>query len=229
MENFNIITLKKAGLIGVFLTVGMTACAPVDPETQEAILTANPQNTFMTKQINVQKLVPTFVVKFAQHEDTFKDMEKGRLLGFIQAQKAEYGDVLGVELPSFSDTENVNEARYGAIGSFLEDQGFHVEPKVIRDRLQNSLRVYFTKYVATVDRECAKGWQRPKGLNFENLPLPHMGCSTASGLAQMIADPKDLVEPKNIGGYDGERAALSIAKYRSGVSAGGGGGESSEK
>jgi len=225
MKDIKIMTLKKAGLIGVFLSWGLTGCAALDPDAPEIALTANPQNTFMTKQINVQKLTPTFVVKFDQHEDDFTDMEKGRLIGFMQAQKAEFGDVLGVELPSFSDLDGVNETRYGAIGSFLEDQGFQVKPKITRDGLQNSLRIYFTKYVATVDPECAKGWHRPEGLDDENLPLPHMGCSTASALAQMIADPKDLIAPNSIGGYDGERAALSIVKYRAGATSSSGGEE----
>ncbi|MEH6404536.1 MAG: CpaD family pilus assembly lipoprotein [Sneathiella sp.] len=228
MKNFDRLSHKKAGLIGVVLALGISGCAALDPDAVDVTLTANPQNTFMTKQINVQKLSPIFVTRFDQHEDVFTDMEKGRLIGFIQAQKAEFGDVLGVELPSFSDVEGVNETRYGAIGSFLEDQGFQVEPKITRDGLQNSLRVYFTKYIATVDPECAKGWHRPEGLDDENLPLPHMGCSTASALAQMIANPKDLIAPNSMGGYDGERAALSIVKYRSGASSSSGSSEESE-
>jgi pilus biogenesis lipoprotein CpaD len=105
---------------------------------------------------------------------------------------------------------------------------------MVRDGIANSLRIYFTKYVATVEQSCSRGWTRPEGLNFENLPLPHMGCSTASALAQMMANPQDLVSPHEMGGYDGERAAISIAKYRTGAaaktaSAGTSGGEGGDK
>ncbi|WP_169546077.1 CpaD family pilus assembly lipoprotein [Sneathiella aquimaris] len=206
---------KKAGLIGLGL-LALGACAPTDPVTGEKVLRANPENSTLNKQINVSKVTPTFVVNFPQNDDVFSDLEKGRLLGFLEAQGTGFGDALQVELPPFSDSAGINEARFGAIGSFLQDQGFVVEPKLARDGLENSLRVYYTKYVATVDPDCAKGWRRPEGTNYENLPLPHMGCSTASSLAQMIADPKDLVDPKTMGAYDGHRAAQSILKYRSG-------------
>ncbi|MEP3244570.1 MAG: CpaD family pilus assembly lipoprotein [Sneathiella sp.] len=214
--------ISKAGLLGLSLVMGLSACgAPRDPETGELALRANPQTAMMTKQINVQKLTPTFVVKFEPEKSVFSELEKGRLLGFIQAQGAEFGDVLQLELPPFSDAAGMNEERFGAIGGFLQDEGFTVEPKLARDGLENSLRVYFTKYVATVDPKCSRGWTRPKGQEYESLPLEHMGCATASNLTQMLANPKDLIEPGTMGPYDGARAALSILKYQAGAAGGG--------
>ena len=147
-------------------------------------------------------------------------MEKGRLLGFIQAQDVNYGDALQLELPPFSDALGINKIRYGAIGSFLEDEGFKIKPKITNDGLRDSLRVYFTKYVATIDPVCEKGWHLPTGNAYENLPLPHMGCATAAAFVQMLANPKDLIHPRKMGPYDGERAALSIQSYRTGSSGG---------
>lgn len=219
MKKLNIITSKIVGSVALLFILGTGACAPIDPETGAFVDTATPATASMSKQINVQKLNPVFVARFDAGSDTFSDMEKGKLLGFIQAQQAEFGDVLRVELPNFSDQANLNEGRYGAIGGFLEEEGFKVEPKLLNDGLTNSLRVYFTKYIATIDPECAKGWRKPVGLDYENLPLPHLGCATASGLAQMVADPKDLISPDAMGAYDGERAAKSIKKYRVGPKA----------
>lgn len=218
MNFSNITTSRKAGLISLMVALGLGACAPMDPETGTFVDTATPETTSMKKQINVQKLMPVFVTRFAVGSDQFSDMEKGRLLGFIQAQNARFGDTLHLELPPVQDSRGIGDIRYGAVGSFLMDEGFKVEPRIHKEGLQNSLRVYFTKYVATVDPECAKGWRKPVGNDYENLPLPHMGCSSASNLAQMIANPKDLVEPRSMGGGDGERAAISIMKYRKGAS-----------
>lgn len=226
MKMINKNGLPKLLLTGVTL-LSMAACAPRDPVTGEEMLRANAQNASMTKQINVQKVTPVFVVKFTPDAARFSDLEKGRLLGFLEAQNARFGDVLEVELPPFSDAAGVNEERFGTIGGFLQDQGYTVEPRLERDGLENSLRIFFTKYVATVDPECAKGWRKPEGLQYESLPLPHMGCSTASNLAQMLSDPKDLIEPRVMGGYDGARAAASIAKYRGGGKGGKKGGQKS--
>ena len=220
----NLLTIphvKKIGLLGLVAIVSLNGCAPRDPDTGEISLRASPETALMNKEISVKKLTPAFVVKFEPQGSSFSELEKGRLLGFIQAQGAKYGDVLQLELPPFSDAAGLNEERFGAIGSFLQDEGFVVEPKLARDGLENSLRVFFTKYVATVDPDCSRGWTRPEGQEYEALPLEHMGCSTASNLAQMLANPKDLVDPEDIGAYDGERAARSILRYKTGGSSGG--------
>jgi len=214
--------LRFLGVSALALFLGACA-APVDPETGAVRLRASPETAQLGKKINVQEVTPIFAVRFDRQKAALSDMEKGRLLGFLQAQKARFGDEMQLELPPFDDAERVNESRYGAIGSFLQDEGFVVTPKVTRDGLRDSLRVYYTKYIATVDPDCAKGWRRPEGTNYENLPLPNMGCSTASALAQMLENPKDLVAPQTPGGYDGARAALSIKKYRGGSSGGSGG------
>ncbi|MBE7637850.1 hypothetical protein GUA87_13420 [Sneathiella sp. P13V-1] len=207
-------TQNLAGIGLVASAMALSGCGAIDPETGEERLRANPYNSQMSKKIHVDRLTPVLVVNFKQAQGELSDMEKGRILGFMDAQKAPYGSEMQVELPEFDDPERVNEARYGAIGAFLEDLGFVVTPKVVKDGLQNSLRVYHIKYVATVDPSCNGNWTEPDGNRFENLPLPHMGCATASALARMVVKPKDLVEPEGIRGTDGERAALSISNYR---------------
>ena len=218
---------KTSILMGLFAVAAVAACAPFDPETgKPAELRSSPETTVMAKQINVEELKPVFIVRFDDRKAAFTDLQKGRLLGFVEAQGARFGEELQVELPPFNDAEGVNEVRFGAIGSFLESQGFAVVPKVSGEGLRNSLRVYYSKYVATVDPDCARGWRRPAGTSYENLPIPHMGCATASALAQMIEKPKDLVSPNTPGGYNGYRAAAAIMKYRGGAGGGSKGGSS---
>ncbi len=228
MSKLTIPNIKTVSFVGLITIIGLGGCAPRDPETGDVKLRASPETAMMTKAISVKKLTPIFVVKFEPEGSTFSELEKGRLLGFIQAQGAKFGDALKLELPPFSDAAGLNEERFGAIGNFLQDEGFIVEPKLARDGLENSLRVFFTKYVATVDPDCSRGWTRPEGQEYESLPLEHLGCATASNLAQMLADPKDLIEPKDIGAYDGERATRAIMRYKriggsgGGASSGGG-------
>ncbi|MBO6826770.1 MAG: hypothetical protein JJ879_11260 [Sneathiella sp.] len=198
--------------LGAVLLLG--ACGPIDPLTGEEKLRANPYTSAMEKKIIVNKMNPVFIVQFKQNEAELSDLQKGRLLGFLDAHRAPYGSQMQVELPEFNDASGVNESRYGSIGVFLEDMGYEVTPRVVKDGLRDSLRIYHEKYVATVDPSCDGNWTEPEGNRFENLPLPHMGCATASALARMVVDPKDLVDPSGIRGTDGERAALSIYKYR---------------
>ncbi len=197
----------------------LTACGPRDMETGELIITATPKNAMLNKQINVTPLSPSIRVDFGAGNAQLSEGQTARLDHFFQTQKIRYGSVVEIELPSQVSGNDIAGRRYGALGSYLIEAGYNVQPKVTADSAENALRVYVTKYIATVEEGCQKGWQRPEGTSFENLPLPHMGCSTASTLAAMIANPKDLVEPQSSGGADAERAALAIQKYRTGKSA----------
>ncbi|MCG8490950.1 MAG: hypothetical protein MI743_04985, partial [Sneathiellales bacterium] len=98
--------IDKNGFSKLLLTgavlISVAACAPRDPVTGEEMLRANAQNAVMNKQINVQKVTPVFVVNFTPNAARFSDLEKGRLLGFLEAQNARFGEVLELELPPFS-------------------------------------------------------------------------------------------------------------------------------
>ncbi|MCR9214672.1 MAG: CpaD family pilus assembly protein [Proteobacteria bacterium] len=201
----------------------LAACAPFSFEEGGFTETATPQSASLNKQINVEKVSPTVIVEFGQGRAGLSDLEKGKILGFIQAQQIGFGQEVEVELPSFSGNGGLNERRYGELAGFLQDRGFEVTPKTTQESGQNSLRVYFVKYIATIDPDCENGWYRPRGLGYENLPLPNMGCSTASALAGMLANPKDLVDPASADAAIGERAAKSVETYRKGSTSSGSG------
>lgn len=218
------ILMKSAPLASVSaMLFALAACAPFSFEEGGFTETASPQLASLDKQINVEKVSPTVIVEFGQGRAGLSDLEKGKILGFIQAQEIGFGQEVEVELPSFSGNGGLNERRYGELAGFLQDRGFEVSPRTTQESGQNSLRVYFVKYVATIDQDCENGWYRPRGLGYENLPLPNMGCSTASALAGMLANPKDLIDPSSEDPAIGERAAKSVEKYRSGTASSGGG------
>ena len=52
------------------------------------------------------------------------------------------------------------------------------------------------------------------GRNFNNQPHPNLGCSTATNLGLMVADPRDLMRGRPIGPMDGEFAAKGVFDYR---------------
>lgn len=212
--------MKRLNLISlVALSAVSVACSPVafDPSFDN---TATPQNAQLAKNISVDKLTPTVIVEFEPGRSGMDELSKGKILGFLEAQGIGFGDEIDVELPTFVGNGGLNEQRFGEVSEFLQDRGYKVSAVVNKENNPNTLRVYSTKYVATVDPVCEKGWYRPKGLGFENLPLPNMGCSTANALAGMLDNPKDLVDPNNSGPGSAERGAKSVEKYRTGATAG---------
>jgi pilus assembly protein CpaD len=217
---------KSAYMTGVaVLLLASASCAPIDILAGNFEETATPQNAKLEKKITVSEVTPTVVVDFNPGRAVLNDLEKGKLLGFIEAQDIAFGENVEVELPTFQGSSGLNEQRFGELAGFLQDRGFEVAPRATRENGVNSLRVYFVKYVATVDPDCENGWYKPRGRNYENLPLPNMGCANASALAGMLADPKDLIDPTSESAAIGERAAKAVEKYRAGgASAGSSGG-----
>jgi len=216
--------LPQASVIAMMLAIA--SCGPAEFIVGGYKNTANPENAQLDKKITVSELTPTVIVDFGPGRDGLSDLEKGKLLGFIEAQQIGFGEPVEVELPTFQGNGGLNERRFDEVAEFLQDRGFEVSPRTTRENDVNSLRVYFVKYVATVDPICEKGWHKPRAMDYQNLPLPYMGCANASALAGMLANPKDLVDPSSEDPSMGERAAKAVEKYRGG--AGSSGGASSE-
>ena len=203
-----------AGLAGMLLITA--SCTSPEGLVGAYDETATPEKAKLEKKITVSELTPTIIVDFEIGRARLEDIEKGKLLGFVEAQDIQFGETVEVELPYYEGNRGLNEQRFVEVAEFLQDRGFSVTPRVTKESAPDSLRVYFVKYVATVDPNCEKGWYKPKGLGYENLPLPYMGCANADALAGMIANPRDLVDPANESPAMGERAAKAIEKYRSG-------------
>ncbi|PHQ69608.1 MAG: hypothetical protein COB93_07605 [Sneathiella sp.] len=216
--------LPQAGLM--MLLLATASCGPAEFILGDYENTANPENATLEKKITVSELTPTVIVDFGPGRAGLSDLEKGRLLGFIDAQDIGFGEPVEVELPTFQGSDGLNERRFGDVAEFLQERGFEVSPRTTRESGANSLRVYFVKYVATVDPSCEKGWHKPRALDYQNLPLPYMGCANASALAGMLANPKDLIDPASEDPAMGERAAKAVEKYRASTGSSSSGGSS---
>jgi pilus assembly protein CpaD len=75
----------------------------------------------------------------------------------------------------------------------------------------------FVAYAATA-ADCGGDWS--KNLSFEprNLPWPEFGCSTQHNMAAIVADPRDLVEPRTSDPADAQRRSVVITeKYQNGL------------
>ncbi len=207
-----------AGLMGMLLLTA--SCTSPEALFGQLDDTASPEKAKLEKKIMVSELTPTIAVGFESGRSGLADIEKGRLLGFIDAQEIEFGETVEVEFPNIQGAGGLGEQRFAEVAAFLQDRGFSVAPRLTAESTADSLRVFFVKYVATVDPNCEKGWYKPKGLGYENLPLPYMGCANANALANMVANPRDLVDPSSEDNALGERAAKAVQKYRGGSSGG---------
>jgi pilus assembly protein CpaD len=118
--------------------------------------------------------------------------------------------------------------RADTVAAFVRDRGFdEVEAYVVAfgERapaapndtaeglaLNRRVEVTIQRYVA-VPPECPD-WSKQSGFDPYNLPMSNIGCATATNLAQMVADPADLVQGRSLGPADATREAEAIVRYR---------------
>jgi pilus assembly protein CpaD len=60
-------------------------------------------------------------------------------------------------------------------------------------------------------------WSQDADDTGANLPLPDFGCSVEQNIAAMVADPKDLVAPRDMGPGDAVRRATLTKQYETGA------------
>lgn len=84
---------------------------------------------------------------------------------------------------------------------------------------QAPITISFVTYAASAP-ECGGDWSENLGYTPRNMPWPEFGCSTQRNMAAVIADPRDLVEPRASETTDSARRSTVLEKYRKGETTG---------
>jgi len=118
---------------------------------------------------------------------------------------------------------SVPEGSYAAatisyFGERLADMG------VARDRVlvgthevvngDTRVELGYVGYAAHTDR-CGD-WSVNLTDTGENTPMPNFGCAVQQNVAAMVADPRDLIEPRTMGTSDASRRTTVVGKYEQG-------------
>jgi pilus assembly protein CpaD len=72
----------------------------------------------------------------------------------------------------------------------------------------------FVGYGAHVDR-CGD-WSENLSATGDNQPMPNFGCAVQNNIAAMVADPRDLVQPRTMGDADATRRRTMLGHYEKG-------------
>lgn len=80
------------------------------------------------------------------------------------------------------------------------------------------VEIGYVAYVAHTD-PCGQ-WTKDLSEVASNLPAPNFGCATQQNIAAMVADPRDLLGPRDQGPADATRRTTVIGKYEKGETTG---------
>jgi len=77
------------------------------------------------------------------------------------------------------------------------------------------IEIGYMAYAAHVEA-CGQDWSKDWADTADNQPPPNFGCSVQHNLAAMVADPRDLIEPRQMDASDATRRATVTGHYEKG-------------
>jgi len=181
-------------------------------ENPELAAPAPPSVQVAPKLTRVELAAFDHDIHFAPHAKTLTSTQAARLADFMTRNSIREGDAVTVE--DAGNASTLTEARQSAV--LAELRAFHIQAASAADPQlsANTIRVHADRTVVTAPG--CPDWSKPEADEPNNLPSSNYGCATEANLAAMIANPADLVKPKQGGKADGTVAARGVELYRSG-------------
>ncbi|MHA6287506.1 CpaD family pilus assembly protein [Maricaulis sp. CAU 1757] len=81
----------------------------------------------------------------------------------------------------------------------------------------NAAVIFSFIHYRAVAPDCDQGWEN-LAIEWDNQAHSRFGCATAANLAAMIADPRDLLAPRDMDPVDASRRQTVLDRYRAGES-----------
>ncbi len=188
-----------------FAAVLVTGCA------QDAADYSSAQSV---KDIQVSWVTVDHPVLFDTGASVLSENERFRLDSFIGGLALRDSDRFLIDVRT---SDGLGEARTNAIAQRLKRH--KPGARVIRvsqgQAPARGVRLVVGRYVA-LPPNCPD-WSRPSASNPGNVNDSNFGCSQATNLSLMIADPADLVRGRTLAPGDGQALSLGIQRYRAGA------------
>lgn len=200
---------RRLAILGVALALG--ACA-------ELTSSAPQYQTAMEPPVNtVERLAWPHVISFNAKQNS---LSPGQRTALAQAVQSAGGpDVVHVRLAAPTDAKGASSkltgTRQDSIMKALLTMGVsgsHIEVVSEPARVPGAFALSLERYVVTPPN--CPDWSEPLGTGDARQVGSNWGCSTATNLGLMVADPRDLVVGKTTAPADATREANSVERYR---------------
>ena len=193
-------------VIPLLLTLCLGGCAA--PEPEPSALTAH--TTEAPNPIQLSLVTRAHTVPFASSSSAPDATEVAKLNDFLARSDAAPGKQILIERA----IGPLDDKRTSRLLAAFARQGLKPTVNWASDVPPNEMRVVIENYVATAPN--CPNWSKAPGNDFANTMHSDFGCSTASNLAAMVADPRDLEAGRTMGPASGDQALSAIHQYRTG-------------
>lgn len=168
------------------------------------------------KDIQVRWVSVDHPVLFEPGASVLSETERFRLDAFVGGLALRDSDRFMVDTGAARGDAVMARARASEIAQRLRRHwpGARVTQVADGKAPARGVRLVVGRYVA-VPPNCPD-WSRPSASNPGNVNDSNFGCSAATNLSLMIADPADLVRGRDLAPGDGHALASGIQRYRAG-------------
>jgi pilus assembly protein CpaD len=112
--------------------------------------------------------------------------------------------------------DRLTAARIGRLTKLVDAHGIGAKtlPAAEGALAHDSVNIVVERYVV-VPPDCPN-WTSPSVGDHSNQPGSNFGCSDATNLGLMVADPRDLLMGRTLGPAEGDAALAAVKRYREG-------------
>ncbi|MGH7124289.1 MAG: CpaD family pilus assembly lipoprotein, partial [Stellaceae bacterium] len=162
-------------------------------------------------RVDFQRL--THTAGFSASATQLAQNEQESLGAFLQTAQVTTDDPVYLEGPA---GDRLSAQRISTLARNLTQQGYSVAtlPAAPDAVPRNALLVVVERYVVTPP--ACPNWTKSQSGDHENAQNSNFGCSDATNLGLMVADPRDLVIGRDLGPAGAAQAGLAIQRYRDG-------------
>jgi pilus assembly protein CpaD len=198
-------------ILALLLAISLEGCATSDQQPAKQGATTEAPNPL---QISLQSL--THILHYAPSSAIPGPAETAALNDFLAGSGIAPGDPITIErsAPSGHPPGGLDEKRIQRLTAALARQGVKPVVASTSDLPAGDIRLTVEHYVASAPN--CPNWSKAPGNDFGNTLHSDYGCATATNLAAMIADPRDLVEGRAMGPARGNPALAAMHRYATG-------------
>jgi pilus assembly protein CpaD len=153
-------------------------------------------------------------VDYRESSEGLSAGDSTQLAHFVSGYLARGNGALSVSVPSGPDSSSA--IRY--VSARILAMGVPGSRLLVgtRDAAANDERVEIGYVSYTAQTAPCGNWSQDGDDTENNLPMPDFGCSVQHNIAAMVADPRDLVAPRDMGPGDAARRATLTKQYETG-------------
>jgi len=201
------------------VALGLAGCKTTDDPTRVAGWTL--VDAEQRHPILVSQEPTTLSVRVRRGANGLKPAQRAELLNFAGHYRTTDAGNSRLVIAAPSGGANEVSAMYAVseIRALLTDQGFSeatisVEAYDAEGSREPPIRVSYLRYVAQAP-QCGD-WSTNLAYDPMNLPYPNLGCANQRNLAEMVANPADLLGPRSETARSSERRDQVWSKYVAG-------------